>query len=93
MAEAKTAAKKAKPAAAKKPAATAKAAKPGKPPLKAVKHQEFTIKTKRSGRYWVIGKNGKTVNGADKTKVLVGAKLLKESAPKAKEESSEATNA
>ncbi len=83
MAETKKAApKKAKPAAKTAAAASAKTTTTST----TKKFQDYTIKTKRSGRFLVLGKNGKTVNGADKTKVLIAAKLVKESLPKAKEE-------
>lgn len=45
--------------------------------------QDFTIKTKRSGRFLVTGKDGKTVNGPAKSKVLVDAKLVSAGTPKA----------
>ncbi len=45
--------------------------------------QGFKISKKRSGRFEVLGKNGKNVNGADKTKVLLDAKLILASLPKA----------
>lgn len=41
------------------------------------KFQDYTIIKKRSGRFEVIGVNGKNVNGMDKAKVLVEAKLIK----------------
>lgn len=74
--------KKAKKAAPKK---TTKVAKPKKDPAAAAapteartkKFQDYTIVTKRSGRYEVINKSGKNVNGLDKAKVLVEAKLVK----------------
>lgn len=75
----------------KKAAPAAKKGSGGDSASKTVKFQDFTIKTKRSGRYWVIAKSGKSVNGAEKTKILVGAKLLKESAPKPKEEAAPST--
>ena len=42
-----------------------------------VKFQEHTITQKRSGRFQVVSAQGKNVNGADKTKLLVAAKVLK----------------
>lgn len=75
--------KKAKKAAPKK---TTKVAKPKKDPAAAAaapteartkKFQDYVIHTKRSGRYEVINKAGKNVNGLDKAKILVEAKLVK----------------
>jgi hypothetical protein len=57
----------------------------------AVKHADHVIKTKRSGRYLVLTKDGKTVNGAEKTKILLEAKLISAGTPKAKEEASAPT--
>lgn len=76
------AAKKETPAKKKTKAAPAAAA--SKSTTK--KFQDFTIKTKRSGRFLVLGKDGKVVNGADKTKVLIDAKLVQVSLPQAKKE-------
>ncbi len=54
--------------------------------------KDFTITQKRSGRYEVITtKTGKNVNGGDKEKLLLEAKLLQPSLPKAKEEAPAAT--
>lgn len=48
------------------------------------KTDSYTIYKKRSGRYGVMGANQKWINGADKTKILLEAKLIK-AAPKKKE--------
>lgn len=48
-----------------------------------VKLKEFTITQKSSGRYEVVNSQGKNVNGADKVAVLLEAKLLQPSLPKA----------
>jgi hypothetical protein len=74
MAEKKAAAKD-KPK--KKPAVT------GFAPLK---FKEFTILQKRTGKFEVQNAKGKNVNGADKVKLLLEAKVMKGSfknAPKA----------
>ena len=47
--------------------------------------KEHTITQKRSGRYAVVTAKGKNVNGADKVKLLLEAKLLQPSLPKAAE--------
>lgn len=73
----------------KKTAKAAPAAAASKSTTK--KFQDFTIKTKRSGRFLVLGKDGKVVNGADKTKVLIDAKLVQVSLPQAKKEEAPAT--
>jgi hypothetical protein len=44
---------------------------------KTKKFKDYTILTKRSGRFEVIGVNGKNINGMDKAKILVDAKLVK----------------
>ncbi|MBS1984101.1 MAG: hypothetical protein JST16_08000 [Bdellovibrionales bacterium] len=77
--------------AAKKPAKAKKAAPASAKTttFATKKFESFTIKAKRSGRFLVLGANGKPVNGAEKLKVLIGAKLLKESAPKAAEAAAE----
>ena len=48
----------------------------------------FIISAKRSGRFLVRTTKGKTVNGPDKTKVLLEAKLIQAGTPKAKEAAS-----
>lgn len=74
MAEKKT--KKA--AAPKKTAAKAtKATTTAPSESKTKKFQDYVIHTKRSGRFEVLDKTGKNVNGMDKTKILVEAKLVK----------------
>jgi hypothetical protein len=45
--------------------------------------KDFTITQKRSGRYEVVTAAGKNINGADKEKVLVEAKLFKAPVKKA----------
>ncbi len=42
-----------------------------------VKFQEHTITQKRTGRFEVKNAKGKNVNGADKVKLLMAAKLMK----------------
>lgn len=74
--------KKTKKAAAPKKAAVKKTAKKetattAPTESKTKKFQDFVIYTKRSGRFEVHDKNGKNVNGMDKAKVLVEAKLIK----------------
>jgi hypothetical protein len=69
---------------AKKAPATEKKAK--KAPLKEfapMKFKDFTITQKRSGRYEVQTSKGKNVNGPEKAKLLVEAKVLKGSFKKA----------
>ena len=44
--------------------------------------KENTIYKKRSGRFGVKNATGKWVNGEEKVKVLLGAKLIKVDAPK-----------
>ncbi len=53
-----------------------------------LKFKDFTITQKNSGRYAVVGTNGKNINGSDKVKVLTDAKVLKGSF---KKEAAEAT--
>ena len=48
-----------------------------------LKFKEFTITQKRSGRYEVVNVKGKNVNGAEKEKLLLEAKLLQPSLKKA----------
>lgn len=86
MAE-KKAAKSSAPKKAKAPkkekaevAVSSKSAKSSDP--QTIKFQAFTICKKRSGRYEVLNAKGKNVNGADKTKVLLDAKLIAASLPK-----------
>ena len=42
-----------------------------------LKFQDFTIMQKRSGRFQVITAKGKNVNGAEKVKLLLDAKVIK----------------
>ena len=48
-----------------------------------MKIKDFTITQKGSGRYAVVNSKGKNVNGAEKEKLLLEAKLLKGSFKKA----------
>ena len=41
-----------------------------------LKFQDHTITQKRSGRFQVVTAKGKTVNGADKTSLLLADKVL-----------------
>lgn len=76
MAEKKAKKTPAKKAAVKKTkAATGEAA--ASTEAKTKKFQDYVIHTKRSGRFEVINKAGKNVNGMDKAKILVEAKLIK----------------
>ena len=64
---------------AKKPAAKVEA-KPKRKPVTGfapLKFKEHTITQKRSGRYAVVTAQGKNVNGAEKTSLLLAAKVLK----------------
>ena len=49
----------------------------------------YTLQKKRSGRYAVIGKNGKYINGDEKTEILLKEGVIKKPAKKAKEASDE----
>jgi len=70
-----------------KKTAKPKAAKKASPKKEGViQHKEFTILKKRSGRYEVLGANGKNVNGDAKAKILVEADLVKVLKAKAKTE-------
>ena len=51
-----------------------------------IKFNGCLISKKRSGRFQVFAKNGKNVNGAEKTKILLDAKLIQASLPQAKTE-------
>jgi hypothetical protein len=42
-----------------------------------MKFNDFTITQKRSGRFAVVSAKGKNVNGAEKEKLLLAAKVLK----------------
>jgi hypothetical protein len=48
-----------------------------------LKFKDYTITQKRSGRYEVVDAKGKNINAAEKVKILLEAKLLKPSEPKA----------
>jgi len=56
-----------------------------------LKFQDFTITQKRSGRFQVVTAKGKNVNGDEKAKLLVAAKVLKGSFKKAAAETAPAT--
>ncbi len=60
--------------------ATKKTAKP------ATAKKTYSIDKKRSGRYSVIGANGKYINGPAKTEILVKEGLVKTGLPKKAEE-------
>ena len=79
--------KKAKPAATEKKAPKAKPATGFAP----MKFKEFTITQKRSGRYQVVTTKGKNVNGPEKEKLLLDAKVLKGSFKKTATEETAAT--
>lgn len=51
-----------------------------------MKFKDFTISQKGSGRYAVVNSKGANVNGLEKEKILVDAKLLKGSFKKPKTE-------
>ena len=40
--------------------------------------QEYKVEKKRSGRYAVVGKDGKYINGEEKVKILVKEGLVKQ---------------
>ncbi|MEZ4815802.1 MAG: hypothetical protein R3A80_11435 [Bdellovibrionota bacterium] len=85
----KAAPKKAAPKKTKVAAATATTTE-----AKTKKFQDYVIYTKRSGRFEVHTKDGKNVNGFDKAKILVEAKLVKTGlSKKAPPETTEATEA
>jgi len=65
---------KAKPTTDKKEKKTPKVKFTGFAPMK---FKEFTITQKSSGRYEVVNAKGANVNGADKVKLLLEAKLHK----------------
>ncbi len=46
--------------------------------------KEYELKKKRSGRYAVIGKDGKYINGDAKTEILLKEGVIKKPAPKKK---------
>ena len=79
--------KKAKTDATEKKAPKAKPAT-GFAPLK---FKDFIITQKRSGRYQVVTSKGKNVNGSEKEKLLLDAKVLKGSFKKTATEETAAT--
>lgn len=56
-----------------------------------LKLRDFTITQKASGRYAVVNAAGKPVNGDEKVKLLLEAKVLKPSLPKAAAPEAEAS--
>jgi hypothetical protein len=71
---------------AKKPAAKKVEKKPKAKPVTGfspLKFQDHTITQKRSGRFMVVTAKGTPVNGAEKEKLLLAAKVLKGSFKKA----------
>lgn len=46
--------------------------------------KDYKIQKKRSGRYAVVGRNGKFINGDEKLKILITEGLVKAAAPKEK---------
>ena len=48
--------------------------------------EDYTLMKKRSGRYAVIGKNGKFINGDAKTEILLKEKAIKPPPTKKKSE-------
>ncbi len=53
------------------------------------KTKTYTVIKKRSGRFGVLGANGKWINGNEKIKILLDEGLIKVPAPKAPEASNE----
>ncbi len=49
------------------------------------KTKTYTVIKKRSGRYGVLGANGKWINGNEKIKILLDEGIIKVPAPKAPE--------
>ncbi len=56
-----------------------------------MKFKDFTITQKNSGRFEVLTSKGKNVNGGEKEKLLLEAKVLKGSFKKAAKEETAAT--
>lgn len=54
------------------------------------KTKSYTVIKKRSGRFGVLGANGKWINGNDKIKILLEEGLIKVPAPKAPEANDDA---
>ena len=48
--------------------------------------KEYTLEKKRSGRYAVIGRDGKYINGDAKVEILLKEGIVKKQAAKKKEE-------
>jgi len=71
---------------AKKPKAKTKAKTKTETTTKSIAQVKgYIISAKRSGRFHVRTTKGKTVNGLDKTNVLLEAKLIQAGTPKPKE--------
>lgn len=51
--------------------------------------KEYTLQKKRSGRYAVIGKGGKYINGDAKTEILLKEGVIKKQVAKKKPEAAE----
>ncbi len=60
-------------------------------PFAPLKFKDFTITQKNSGRFQVVDNKGKNVNGVEKVKLLLEAKVLKGSFKKAAKEEAPAT--
>lgn len=56
------------------------------------KTKTYTVIKKRSGRYGVLGANGKWINGNEKIKILLDEGIIKVPAPKAPEKAEESTS-
>lgn len=54
---------------------------------------EYTLKQKRSGRWAVIGRDGKNINGEDKAAILSKEGKIKDWKPQKKEEEAPAEEA
>lgn len=54
------------------------------------KTKSYTVIKKRSGRFGVLGANGKWINGNEKIKILLDEGFIKVPAPKAPEASEDA---
>ena len=55
------------------------------------KTKTYTVIKKRSGRFGVLGANGKWINGNEKIKILLDEGIIKVPAPKAPESTDEAS--
>ncbi len=80
---------KAKPAAKKEVKAPKKIKVTGFAPMK---FQDHTITQKTSGRFAIVNSKGKNVNGEEKVKLLLAAKVLKGSFKKAASDEAPAAN-